>query len=340
LQPPVEYPALLATFREYGDWLERLGIAGVGTLNDAVASGRIQEVILVAEAFHERGIARIAEQIAAAAGRIRLVLIAGPSSSGKTTFAKRLTVQLLAHGLQPFALELDNYFVDREHTPHDEHGQHDYETIEAINRMRLNRDLLDLMAGRDVTLPRYNFQTGAGEVGETVRLHLDQIIILEGIHGLNPALLADLPGGQIFRVYVSALTQLNLDRYNRISTTDTRLVRRIVRDAARRGYNAAETLRRWASVRRGEKEYIFPYQENSDVIFNSALVYELSVLRPLADPLLRQVPAGSDEAIEARRLLSLLEWFLPCDPDPIPDDSLLREFVGGSNLVNFRLWRV
>lgn len=338
LQPPPEFPKLLATFREYGDWLERLGIGGVGALNDSILSGRIREIILVAEAFHERKITYIAEQIARDSERIKLVLIAGPSAAGKTTFSKRLTIQLLAHGLQPLALELDNYFVDRDKTPLDEQGQVDYEILEALDRMRLNRNLLDLMTSKGVTLPRYNFKTGMGEEGENVRLRPDQMILLEGIHGLHPDLLTGFPPEQIFRIYVSALTQLNLDRHNRVSTTDTRLVRRIVRDAAQRGNTAADTIRRWPSVRRGEKRHIFPYQENAEAIFNSALVYELSVLRPLADPLLRQVPAGTDEHIEAKRLLALLEWFLPCEADSVPDDSLLREFVGDSILKDFKLW--
>jgi uridine kinase len=276
--------------------------------------------------------------VAARLNDVRLVLVAGPSSSGKTTFSKRLTVQLLAHGVSPFPLEMDNYFLDRARTPLDENGVYDFESLRALNRQQLAADLKRLIDGEAVQLPHYNFLTGASEPGEIHQLDPGQIIILEGIHGLNPGLLPEISPEQTFRVYVSALTQLNLDRHNRVSTTDTRLLRRIVRDAQERGYNALETIRRWESVRRGEKRYIFPYQENADVMFNSALVYELSVLKPLVEPLLRQVPYGTPEYIEAKRLLAFLEWFLPLEGDLIPDNSILREFVGESILKDFRLW--
>jgi uridine kinase len=339
LQAPPEYPKLLATFREYGDWLETLGIASVGALNDSIVAGRAAEVILVSEALHERRIAEIAAQIASRRDAFRVVLIAGPSASGKTIFSKRLTIQLIALGLSPYPVELDGFFVDREKTPKDSAGEYDYEALGALDRRRLNRDLGALIAGERVRLPRYDFKAGLQGEGEIAQLAPGQIVILEGIHGLNPALVSEIPTGNTFRIYVSALTQLNLDRYNRVSTTDTRLIRRIVRDATQRGYPAAETIRRWESVRRGEKRHIFPFQENADVMFNSALVYEGSALGPLAGPLLRQVPFGMDEYVEAKRLLAFLEWFLPLDTGLIPDNSILHEFIGGSILERFVPWQ-
>lgn len=337
--PLHRYPKLLATFRQYGDWLELLGIESVGALNDAIIDGRIREVILVSEALHNQQIAEIALRIFSRRDEIRVVLIAGPSSSSKTTSSRRLMIQLLAYGLQPYALEMDNYFIERTKTPKDENGEYDYEHIDAVDRPLLNKNILDLVAGRKVQLPYYDFQTGKSWPGEEIQLRPNQIVILEGIHGLNPELLAEVPEEQIFRIYISALTQLNLDRYNRVSTTDTRLIRRIVRDIRTRGYSPQETIQRWESVRRGEKRYIFPYQEYANIMFNSALAYELAALKPLAEPLLRQVPFGTPEHIESKRLLSLLDWFLPLDASMIPDDSLLREFIGGSILEDFNLWR-
>jgi uridine kinase len=338
IQPPPEIDRLLVAFRQYGDWLDRLGISNVGSLNDAIAGDRIREVVLVSEALHEERIAQIATGVAEGKRAVRLILIAGPSSSGKTTFSKRLAVQLLVHGLRPFALAMDEYFVDREKTPRDARGEFDFESLHALDLERFNRDLLDLMAGQAVALPHYDFMTGMSRAGETVSLSNDAVIIAEGIHGLNPDLVPHIPAERIFRVYVSALTQLNLDRHNRVSTTDTRLIRRIVRDAATRGYSALQTLRRWDSVRHGETTRIFPFQENADVMFNSALVYELSALRSLAEPLLLQVPPDSPEYVRAKRLLALLHWFRPCSLEVIPDNSILREFAGGSILERFRLW--
>lgn len=338
LLPMPDYPKLLRTFRQYGNWLSRLGIENVGALNDAISSGRIREIILVSEALHEQKIADIARQVADRSSTARIVLIAGPSSSGKTTFSKRLSVQLLAQGCSPFPLELDNYFVNRELTPRDEVGQLDYETLQALDIERLERDLLALIAGEEVQLPRYDFKTGKSSPGEVVKLGKDQLILLEGIHGLNPGLLPNVPQKTTFRLYVSCLTQLNLDRHNRISTTDTRLLRRIVRDQRERGYSALDTIGRWESVRRGEKRHIFPFQENADEVFNSALVYELSALRERVEPLLRQVPFGTNEFIEAKRLLAFLEWFMPVDAHLIPDNSILREFLGDSSLKEFKLW--
>jgi len=337
LAPFGDYPKLIRAFRQYGDWLETLHIDSVGVLNDAIQAGRADEIVLVSEALHEQGIADTAQQIAEKNSRI--ILIAGPSSSGKTTSSRRLAVQLLTRGISPYPLELDNYFVDREKTPRDENGEHDFETIEALNLERLARDIEKLISGEEVQLPRYNFKTGRSEEGDVVRLREGQPLILEGIHGLNPRLIPDRWADSAFRLYVSALTQLNLDRHNRVSTTDTRLIRRIVRDARERGYSAQATISRWESVRRGEKRHIFPYQENADVMFNSALVYELSALKPLVEPLLRQVPYDAPEYIEARRLLAFLDWFLPLDASLIPMNSIVREFIGGSSLKDFKIWR-
>lgn len=339
LLPMGNYPMLLKTFQQYGAWLTSLGIESVGALNEAILTDRTREVILISEALHEQKIAQIARQIVDRAKTTRIVLIAGPSSSGKTTFSKRLTVQMLAYGVSPFALEMDSYFIDREKTPKDKEGNYDFEALEALNIGRLETDLKRLINGEEVQLPRYDFKKGISLAGDVVKLDQDQIVILEGIHGLNPRLLPHIPAEHTFRIYISCLTQLNLDRHNRISTTDSRLIRRIVRDARERGYSALETIRRWDSVGRGEKDHIFPYQENADEIFNSALVYELSALRPLAEPLLRQVPYGVDEYIEAKRLLAFLSWFKPIDAELIPDNSILREFVGGSIFTHFKLWK-
>lgn len=335
LLPFTDSPQLTAVFREYGEWLRLLGVEDVGSLNEAIEQGRLREVILVSEALHEDRIAQIAHDIAEQRDRIRLVLIAGPSASGKTTFSKRLAIQLQAHGLRPFPLAMDDYFVEREKTPRDEEGNYDFEALEALDLPLLNQQLLALMAGEEVTLPHFDFRTGTRQKGPTVRLTPDHIILAEGIHGLNPSLVPMIPPENIYRIYVSALTQLNVDRHNRVPTTDTRLIRRIVRDALFRGYSAEETLARWESVRRGEKRHIFPYQENADVMFNSALVYELAVLKPLAEPLLRQVEPSSPRRVEAKRLLAFLEWFTPCPPDLVPSNSILREFIGGSILQDY-----
>ena len=338
LLPLPDYSKLLSTFLQYSGWLHRLGISSAGALNDAIYSGRIREVILVSEALHEQRVADIADEVADSMDHTRLVFIAGPSSSGKTTFAKRLTIQLLAHGIAPFSFAMDNYFIEREQTPRDENGQYDFESLQALDHKLLAHDLKHLIAGESIQMPSYNFLTGQRELGEIAQLAPDQIVIMEGIHGLNPDLLPEIPPHQTFRIFVSALTQLNLDRHNRVSTTDTRLLRRIVRDSRERGYNALETITRWESVRRGEKRNIFPFQENADTMFNSALAYELPVLKSLAEPLLLQVPLGKPEFIEAKRLLAFLEWFLPLESDLVPDNSILREFIGDSILDEFKLW--
>jgi uridine kinase len=338
LLPVPKYYTLMNVFQRYGRWLHRLGIDSVGALNDSIAQDQIRKLILVSEALHEQHIGEIAAQIEERSESINVILVAGPSSSGKTTFSKRLTIQLLARGISPFPLEMDKYFVDREHTPVDDSGEWDFESLDAVNRDQLSRDLQCLISGEVVKLPTYDFKSGKSSEGETVQLHPDQIIILEGIHGLNPDLLPNFPQSSTFKIYVSALTQLNLDRHNRVSTTDTRLIRRIVRDSRERGYSAMETINRWESVRRGEKQNIFPFQDNADAMFNSALVFEMAALKPLAEPILRQVPNSTQARIEVKRLLAFLEWFLPLDITMIPDNSILREFIGQSNLKDFTLW--
>jgi uridine kinase len=334
------YAKLSKVFQQAEEWLERMNIEDIGRLNRIVRDdNRTHELILVAEALHEQHIAQIATQIRDQHQQgVRLVLIAGPSSSGKTTFSKRLAIQLLAHGLRPFTLEMDNYFVDRELTPRDEEGNFDFEALQAINLTLFNEHLLRLMEGEQVQLPLFDFIRGKSNAGQTAQLQLDQIIIIEGIHGLNPGLVPNIPVESIFRVYVSALTQLNVDAHNRVPTTDVRLLRRMVRDATHRGHTATATLDRWGSVRRGERRNIFPYQENADAMFNSALVYELAALRSLAESLLLQVEVGTPAHIEANRLLSFLRWVQPLTPKQqvmIPDTSLLREFIGGSSLHDY-----
>jgi uridine kinase len=341
LHPVNTKSKLIAVFQEADDWLDRLNVEDIGRLNRIVRGNRVHELILVAEALHEQQTAHLAGDILEQHEKrgVQLVLISGPSSSGKTTFSKRLAIQILAHGLYPFTLELDNYFVNRELTPKDENGDYNFEALGAINLSLFNQHLLQLMAGEPTQLPRFDFVHGRSLKGQLAQLKRGEIIIIEGIHGLNPNLVPDIPPEKIYRVYVSALTPLNIDAHNRIPTTDVRLLRRIVRDAQHRGYSATDTLMRWQSVRKGEKENIFPYQENADAIFNSALVYELAALRPLAEPLLLQVEPATPPHIEANRLLSFLRWVQPLSERQqamIPDTSLLREFIGKSSLDDYR----
>ncbi|MDD4903075.1 MAG: nucleoside kinase [Candidatus Bipolaricaulis sp.] len=335
LLPSRKFTALREVFDEYGNWLSVLGMRDVGSLNEAIRDGRIEQVILVSEALHEKRIAEIAATLARKLrDGTRLVFIAGPSASGKTTFSKRLAIQLLANGVHPFPLEMDDYFFPRDVLQDRFGAETDFDALSALDVDRLREDLAKLLAGVPVELPRYDFRTGKRACGATIRLDETQMLLVEGIHGLNPELSVDPSVAGQFRIFVSALTQLNLDMHNRVSTTDTRLIRRIVRDALYRGYAAAGTLSLWDNVRRGEKENIFPHQEGADIMFNSALGYELSVLKPLVEPLLLQV-REPEWRIEAERLLALLRWFDPYHTENIPKNSILREFIGGSNLHEF-----
>jgi uridine kinase len=328
-------------FGDYQEWLDIIGVAGVAALNEAIAGGRASDVILIAEALHRRQISYIASEIANRP-EIKIVLISGPTSAGKTTFSKRLSIQLIASGIFPVNIGMDNYFVNREDTPLDENGDLNYEALEALDLPLFQENIQMLLGGETIVCPLYDFHSGRREWGDELAIGEDNIIVIEGIHGLNPRLVEDIPTESVYRVFISALTQINLDKHNRVPTTDTRMLRRIVRDAATRGYTAADTISRWHSVRRGEKRYIFPHQNNADIFFNSALVYELSVLKKLAKPLLLQVDPGSRERIEANRLLAFLQWFDPISPNDlsvIAGDSILREFIGGSVLQEFDPWR-
>jgi uridine kinase len=329
---------LAAVFQRHAEYMRVMEVEDVGSLNQAIESKRIREVIMVAEALHERRIAECARAIAQKRNEVRLILIAGPSSSGKTTFSKRLAVQLLAYGLRPIAIEMDNYFVDREKTPRDKNGEYDFEAFDTLDHVLFSQQLKELTDGRAVALPRYDFQLGQRVTGPTIQISHDHIVIAEGIHALNPNLLPDMPPERVYRIYVSALTQLNIDHHNRVPTSDTRLMRRIVRDARDRGHAPRDTIRMWDKVRDGENRNIFPYQENADMMFNSALVYEQGALKLLAEPLLRQIRPGTPEYSEAERLLAALDWFLPAPAEFIPENSILREFIGGSSLKDFKLW--
>ena len=312
------------------EWGRKLEISTVGELNDQIVSQGIQKILLMQEAIQESGIARIAEQIVEA-GNKKFVMIAGPSSSGKTTFSHRLSIQLAAHGMKPHPIAVDNYFVNREHTPLDEFGEKDYECLEAIDVEQFNKDMLALLNGERIELPVFNFKTGQREYkGDFLQLGKEDILVIEGIHGLNDKLSYALPKESKFKIYISALTQLNIDEHNRIPTTDARLLRRIVRDAAKRGTNAAKTISMWQSVRRGEDENIFPYQENCDVMFNSVLIYELAILKQYAEPLLFSVREDQPEYETAKYLIKFLGYFLGSSSENVPQNSILREFIGGS----------
>ncbi len=333
LAPVEDYTALWQVFEEYGRWLELLGLQDVNTINKAIAEDRIREIILVSEALHQERIVRIAEQVAdLPPERRRIVLIAGPSASGKTTFTKRLCVQLISQGLRPYPISLDDYFFPREEMRR--RGLTDFDDIRAVDIELFQEHMARLLEGEEVQLPRYNFVTGGREDGLRLKLRRDNVLLIEGLHCLNPALLPGELGEKAFKIYVSALTQLNLDELNRIPTTDTRLIRRIVRDAAFRGYDAENTLKLWGNVRRGEKRFVFPYQGRADVMFNSALAYEWAVLRPRAEPLLLEV-RDPRYRIEAERLLGLLRWVRPYIGQEVPQISILREFIGGSILRDY-----
>lgn len=338
--PAMEEPETLAPFeprkklfrvlKESEDWSTMLGVDTVGALNDVIADGGIGDLMLVQEALQEKKIAEIAERIEREGKKV--VLIAGPSSSGKTTFSHRLSIQLRAHGMHPHPIALDDYFVNRVDTPKDASGKYDFECIEAIDRKQFNEDLTRLLAGEMVELPRFNFHTGVREYkGDFKQLNSGDVLVIEGIHGLNPKMTEQLPDNSKFKIYISALTSLNIDQHNRISTTDGRLIRRIVRDARTRGNSAQDTIGMWSSVRRGEERNIFPYQEEADIMFNSALIYELSVIKQYAEPLLFAISHDTPEYLEAKRLLKFLDYFLGVSGEAVPNNSILREFIGGSS---------
>ena len=331
--PLIRQDKMFDIFREHHRWQKLLGISTVGVFNEAVKQGHANDIINVAEALQEKKIAHIAEDIALRP-EVKMVLIAGPSSSGKTTTCKRLSVQLLTNGIRPVPISLDDYFVDRHLTPLDEKGDYDYESLYALNLPLLNRQLEQLFAGEEVELPRYNFQTGRSEKsGTRLRMAPNDVLVVEGIHALNPELTAQIPEEQKFRVYASALTTILLDTHNYIPTTDNRLLRRIIRDYKYRGCSAQDTIRRWPSVRAGENKWIFPYQENADVMFNSAMIYELAVIKTQAEPVLDQVPENCEEYAEAYRLRKFLGYFSALSYDTLPPTSLLREFLGGSSFI-------
>ena len=332
----VEMPKMFEAFKDYLALNDVIGIEDVGTINKAVHHKYAPLLVAVAEALHNKMFDKIAREIADRfhQGGARVVLIAGPSSSGKTTSSKRLAIQLVTNYIRPKVIELDNYFVDRHRTPRDESGDFDYESLYALDLEQFNADLADLIAGREVKMPTYNFSTGEREYrGNTLQLAENEILLIEGIHGLNPELTKQIPEDLKFRLYVSALTTLSIDDHNWVSTTDTRLLRRIIRDAKYRGATALDTIARWPSVRRGESKWIFPYQENANATFNSSLLFELAVIRRHAEPLLRQVPNNTPEYAEASRLLRFLSYFEPLDEKDIPGTSLLREFLGGSSFI-------
>lgn len=318
-------------FKEHHHWQDIIGIRTVGDFNAAVDAGHATDIINISEALQEKKIAQIAEQIAARPG-VKLVLLAGPSSSGKTTSCKRLSIQLAVNGLKPLQISLDDYFVDRERTPKDENGEYDYESIYALDLQKINDQFNALFRGEEVELPKYDFQSGKSKKsGKRLKMNDNNVLVVEGIHALNPELTAQIPNEQIFRVYASALTTILLDNHNYIPTTDNRLLRRIIRDYKYRGVSAQDTIHRWPSVRAGENKWIFPFQENADAMLNTAMLYELAVIKMQAEPLLEQVPENCDEYAEAYRLLKFLKYFKGIPFDNLPPTSLLREFLGGSS---------
>lgn len=321
---------LFRTLMATGEWNREMGIDTVGDLNDRICQGNISDMILVQEALQERRIGEIARDISRRDG-VKFVMIAGPSSSGKTTFSHRLSIQLRTYGLNPHTVGLDNYYLNHDKTPLDDQGNPDYECLEALDVEQFNKDMSDLLAGKEVELPTFNFKTGKREYsGKITRLGEDDILVIEGIHGLNEKMSYSLPAESKFKIYISALTCLNVDEHNRIPTTDGRLLRRMVRDARTRGTSADKTIAMWPSVRRGEEKYIFPFQEEADAMFNSAMIYELAVLKQYAEPLLFNIKRGDPEYHEAKRLLKFLEYFLGVSSEELPNNSLCREFVGGS----------
>lgn len=321
---------LFATQRSSALWGEQMGVKNIGQLNEAISTGRIQDIILMQEAQMEARIGELADVIVNKGGK-KFIMIAGPSSSGKTTFSHRLSIHLSARGLKPHPIPLDNYYLDRQFCPRDENGDFDFECLESLDVELFNKDMSALLAGERVELPTFNFMTGKREYrGKFMQLGADDILVIEGIHGLNDKLSYSLPSESKFKIYISALTQLSIDDHNALPTTDGRLIRRIVRDARTRGTNAQETIAMWDSVRRGEEKYIFPFQEAADFIFNSALIYELAVLKVYAEPQLFNIPVDAPEYLEAKRLLKFLDYFLGISSEDIPHNSIVREFIGGS----------
>ena len=330
LDPFVPQNKIFSVQKESQEWGEKMDVATVGDLNEKLTREGVRSILLIQEALQEAKISDIAQQIKER-GNVKFVMIAGPSSSGKTSFSHRLSIQLMAHGMRPHPIAVDNYFVNREDTPLDEFGEKNYECLEAIDVELFNENMLALLSGEEVELPVYNFVTGKREYkGDYLKLGKEDILVIEGIHGLNDRLSYALPKESKFKIYISALTQLNIDEHNRIPTTDGRLIRRIVRDARTRGTSAKETIARWPSVRRGEEENIFPFQEQADVMFNSALVYELACLKVYAEPLLFGIEKNEPEYEEAKRLLKFFDYFVPVPSEEVPNNSLLREFIGGS----------
>lgn len=321
---------LFQTLMQTCEWGKEMGIDTVGELNNQICQGNIGDLILVQEALQERRIGEIARDIARRGG-VKFVMIAGPSSSGKTTFSHRLSIQLRTYGLKPHPIALDNYYVNHEKTPIDEDGNPDYECLEALDVEQFNKDMSELLAGKSVQLPTFNFKTGKREyTGKVTTLEEEDVLVIEGIHGLNEKMSYSLPAESKYKIYISALTTLNVDEHNRIPTTDNRLLRRMVRDAKTRGSSASKTIAMWPSVRRGEEKYIFPFQEEADAMFNSAMIYELAVIKQYAEPLLFGIKKGEPEYHEAKRLLKFLEYFLGVSSEALPNNSLCREFVGGS----------
>ena len=328
--PAKKSDKFFATLQKTNSWGNAVGIELVVDLNDCIANGGAEDLILVQESLFEKRVAEIAEMIRADSGK-KFVMIAGPSSSGKTSFSHRLSIQLRTHGLKPHPIGLDNYYRDREFCPRDEFGNYDFECLEALDIELFNKQMTQLLNGERVEIPEFNFKTGKPEYkGNFLQLGPDDILVIEGIHGLNDRLSYSLPGESKFRIYISALTEINIDRHNRIPTTDVRLIRRIVRDARARGTSATETIAMWYSVRRGEEKHIFPYQESADVMFNSAAIYELAVLRTYIEPLLYGVPEGTPEYLEANRIRKMLSYVLPMPSEGVPHNAILREFIGGS----------
>ncbi|HEY6914358.1 MAG TPA: nucleoside kinase, partial [Paludibacter sp.] len=332
LEEIVLQPKIFDIFKEYVGWNKIMNLNNVGEFNISCRNNQSFNLIKVSEALHEKKVASIADMISQRSGKVRIVLISGPSSSGKTTFSKRLSIQLMVSGLKPVVLSLDNYFVDRDDTPRDENGDWDFEHLHALDLNLFNQNLKQLLAGDEVELPSFNFEDGKRSFrGEKLKLTDDTILIMEGIHALNPELIPEIPVETTFKIYVSALTTISIDNHNWIPTADTRLLRRIIRDYRFRNYSARETIARWPSVRRGEEKWIFPFQENADVMFNSALLFELAVLKKHAEPILAEVPKYCDEYTEAHRMIKFLNYFVPIYDREIPPTSLLREFVGGSS---------